>query len=84
MTFEKCDCVIDILFEHRQRTMSNEKSKIKKLVHIRREDLKTDFSSSDIDKSQLNQQDKIKKESHVFSKYFESNDIRKLSSIYKK
>ena len=84
LTFERCDCVIDILFEHRQRTMSDEKSKIKRLAHIRKEDLKTNFSSSDIDRSQLNQQNKVKKESHVSSEYLESNDIKKLSSIYKK
>ena len=84
LTFERCDCVIDILFEHRQRTMSDEKSKIKRLAHIRKEDLKTNFSSSDIDRSQLNQQNKVRKESYVSSEYFESNDIRKLSSIYKK
>ena len=84
MTFEKCDCVIDIMFEHRQQTMTNEKSKKKKLIHIRKEDLKTNFSSSDIDKNQLNQQNKVLKKSHVSFKYFESNDIKKLSSIYKK
>ena len=84
LTFERCDCVIDILFEHRQQTMSNEKSKIKRLAHIRRGDLKTNFSSSDIDKDQLNQQNRVRKESHVPSEYFESNDIKKLPSVYKK
>ena len=84
MTFKKCDCVIDILSEHRQRTMSNEKSKIKRLAHTRRGDLKTDFSSSDTDRGQLNQQDRVREESHVSSEYFEPNDIRKLSSVYKK
>ena len=33
LTFERCDCVIDIMFEHRQRTMTNKKNKIKKLVY---------------------------------------------------
>ena len=84
MTFKKCDCVIDILSEHRQRTMSNEENKIKKLAHTRKEDLKTNFSSSDIDRDQLNQQNKVRKKSHVFSEYLEPNDIKKLSSIYKK
>ena len=84
MTFERCDCVIDILSEHRQRTMSNEKNKIKRLVYIRKEDLKTDSSSSNIDKDQLNQQNKVRKENHVSSEYPKSNDIKKLSSIYKK
>ena len=84
LTFERCDCVIDILFEHRQRTMSDERNKIKRLAHTRREDLKTDFSSSDIDRDQLNQQNRVRKGSYVSSEYFESNDIRKLSSIYKK
>ena len=55
LTFEKCDCVIDIMFEHRQRIITNERNKIKTLAHIRKEDLKTNFSSSDIDKDQLNQ-----------------------------
>ena len=64
--------------------MTNEESKIKKLAHTRKEDLKTDFSSSDIDKDQLNQQNKVIKENHVLFEYFESNDIKKLSSIYKK
>ena len=70
--------------EHRQRIIINEKSKKKKLAHIRKEDLKTNFNSSDIDKDQLNQQNRILKKSHIFSEYFESNDIKKLSSIYKK
>ena len=72
------------MFKHRQRTMTNEKNKKKRFTHIRKEDLKTNFSSSDIDKNQLNQQNRILKESHVSFKYFESNDIKKLSSIYKK
>ena len=84
MTFKKCDCVIDIMLKYRQRTMTDEKSKKKKLAHIRKEDLKTNFSSSDIDKDQLNQQNKVLEKNHVFSEYFESNDIKKLSSIYKK
>ena len=67
------------MFKHRQRTMTDEKSKIKKLAHIRKEDLKTDFSSSNINKDQLNQQNKIIKESHASSEYFEPNDIKKLS-----
>ena len=70
--------------EHRQRTMTDEKNKIKKFVHIRKEDLKTNFSSSNINKNQLNQQNKIIKKNHAFSEYFKSNDIKKLSSIYKK
>ena len=70
--------------EHQQKTMTDEGSKTKRLVHIRKGDLKTNFSSLDINKDQLNQQNKIRKESHVPSEYFESNDIRKLSSIYKK
>ena len=70
--------------EHRQKPMTDEKSKMKKFVHIRKEDLKTDFNSSDINRDQLNQQNRIIKESHVSSEYFESNDIRKLLSIYKK
>ena len=69
--------------EHRQRTMTDEKNK-KKLAYIRREDLKTNFSSSNIDKDQLNQQNKVLKESHVSFEYLELNDIKKLSSIYKK
>ena len=72
------------MFKHRQRTMTNEKNKKKRLAHTRKKDLKTNFSSSDIDKNQLNQQNKILKKSHVSSEYFESNDIKKLSSIYKK
>ena len=76
--------MIEIMFEHRQRTMTDEKSKMKRLAHIRKKDLKTDFSSSDINKNQLNQQNRIRKKSHVSSEYFESNDIRNLSSIYKK
>ena len=84
MTFEKYDCVIDILFKHQQRMMLNERNKIKKIAYIRKKDLKTNFNSSDINKNQLNQQNKIKKENYVFFEYFESNDIKKLSSIYKK
>ena len=80
--FERCDCVIDIIFEHRQRTMTNEKNKTKKLAHTRKESLKTNFNSSNIDKDQLNQQTKLIKESHVFFEYSKSNNIRKLSSIY--
>ena len=72
------------MLEHRQRTMTNEENKIKKLVHTRKKDLKTNFSSSNINKNQLNQQKKVIKESHVLSEYFESNDIEKLLSIYKK
>ena len=64
--------------------MSDEKSKIKRLAHTRKKDLKTNFSSSDIDRGQLSQQNKVRKESHVFSEYPESNDIRKLPSVYKK
>ena len=64
--------------------MTDERNKIKRLAHIRKEDLKTNFSSSNINKDQLNQQNKVIEESHVFSEYLESNDIRKLSSIYKK
>ena len=64
--------------------MSDEENKIKKLAYTRRENLKTNSSSSDIDKDQLNQQNRVRKESHVSSEYFESNDIKKLSSIYKK
>ena len=70
--------------EHRQKTMTDEKNKIKRLVHIRKEDLKTDFSSLDINRDQLSQQNRVRKESHVFSEYLESNDIKKLSSVYKK
>ena len=84
MTIEKCDCVIDMMFEHQQKTMINEKDKIKRLAHIRKEDLKINFNSSNIDRDQLNQQNKIMKKSHVSIKYFESNNIKKLSSIYKK
>ena len=72
------------MFKHRQRTMINERSKIKKLIHIRKENLKMNFSLSNINKDQLNQQNKIIKKSHAFSEYFKSNDIKKLSSIYKK
>ena len=72
------------MFEHRQRTMTDEENKIKRLAHIRKKDLKTNFSSLDINKDQLNQQNKIIKESHVSSEYLEPNDIKKLSSIYKK
>ena len=72
------------MLEHRQRTMTDEKNKTKRLAHIRKEDLKTNFSSSDINKDQLNQQNKIIKKSHVSSEYLESNDIKKLPSIYKK
>ena len=84
LTYEKCDYVIDIIFKHRQRTMTDEKSKMRKFIHIRKKDLKTNFNSSDIDRNQLNQQNKIIKESHISFKYLEPNDIRKLSSIYKK
>ena len=69
--------MINIKFEHRQRTMTNEKNKIKKLVHTRKKDLKTNFSSSNINEDQLNQQNKIIKKSHVSSEYFEPNDIKK-------
>ena len=44
--------------------MIDEKSKIKKLAHIRKKDLKTNFSSSDININQLNQQNKIIKKNH--------------------
>ena len=64
--------------------MTDEKSKIKRLAYIRKKDLKTNFSSSNINKSQLNQQNRIIKESHASSEYFESNDIKKLSLIYQK
>ena len=84
LTFEKCDCVIDIMFKHRQRTMTDEKSKIKKFAHIWKRDSKTNFSSSNINKDQLNQQNRIIKRNDVSFEYFELNDIRKLSSIYKK
>ena len=84
LTFEKCDCVIDIIFKHQQRTMTDERNKMRKLTYIRKEDLKINFSSSNIDKDQLSQQNKVIKENHIFFEYFESNDIRKLSSIYKK
>ena len=57
---------------------------MRELVHIRKKDLKTNFSSSNIDKDQLNQQNRIIKKYHVLSEYLEPNDIRKLSSIYKK
>ena len=52
--FERCDCVIDIIFEYRQKIMTDEKSKIKKLINIQRKDLKTDFNSLNINKYQLN------------------------------
>ena len=64
--------------------MTDEKSKIKRLAHTRKKGLKTNFNLSDINKSQLKQQNKIIKESHVFFKYFKPNDIKKLSSIYNK
>ena len=68
LTFEKCDCVIDIMSEHRQKTMTDERNKTKKLAHIRKEDLKTNFSSSDINRDQLNQQNKvIKKVTYLLS-----------------
>ena len=70
--------------EHRQKTMTDEGSKTKKLAHIRKGDLKTDSSSSDINRDQLNQQNKVREENHVSSEYLESNDIKKLPSIYKK
>ena len=82
--FERCDCVIDIMSEHRQRMITDKRSKIKRLVYIRKEDLRTNFNSSDINRDQLKQQNKIIKKSHAFSEYLESNDIEKLSSIYKK
>ena len=84
LTFERCDCVIDIMPEHRQKTMTDERSKTKRLAHTRKGDLKTNFSSSNINRDQLSQQNKVRKRSHVSSEYLESNDIRKLSSVYKK
>ena len=84
LTFKRCDYMIDIIFEHRQKTMTDKENKWKKLVHIRKKNLKTNFSSSNIDRDQLNQQNKIIKKSHVSFEYLESNDIKKLLSIYKK
>ena len=54
LTFEKCDCVIDIRFKYWQRTMINERNKIKKLIYIWKENLKINISLLNIDKDQLN------------------------------
>ena len=63
--------------------MLDERNKRKKLVITWKEDSKMNFNSLNINRSQLNQQNRIRKKSHVFSEYPEPNDIRKLPSIYK-
>ena len=84
MTFGKHNCMIDILSDHWQQTISNGKSKIKKLINTWKKDSKINFNSSDIDENQLSQQNKIRNKGHVSFKYFESNNIKKLSSNYNK
>ena len=69
--FEKCDCVIDIQFTHRQRSMINEqmnrKSIVKsELINANKNIDEQMFDFTNIIKDQASHEMKINEESHAF------------------
>ena len=84
--FERCNCVITDRFIHRQRTMINEQKNAnnqKKFAIAIKNDDKNRFNSSNIKQNQSNQQNKIKKKNHAFSKNRKNIDTMQKSSKIK-
>ena len=90
--FEKCHYVITIQFTHRQRSMMNKKQTTAKrefAISIKN-DIQNRFDSLNIDKNQLNHDNKIIDKNYAFTKIRENiNDttqksLKMISNVYKK
>ena len=69
LTFEKCNCVIDLKFTHRQRSMMNEKQMTmnQPLCSTKKIDFKKKIASTVTAKSLMKQEIKKNEEIHAFS-----------------
>ena len=90
--FERCNCVITNQFTHRQQTMMNEQKNAnnqKKLAITIKKNDKNQFDSSNIKRNQSDQQNRIIKKIHAFSKIREHIDTmqklskNKMPNVYK-